>query len=99
MSYMTEANDIAAALRGKAKPPGIKARKPTVRNLDVLNFMREFLAENDQLPPMEHIAGHFGWSSPMAAQSHINALVKHGLIERNACGKYRFSRIQKGSAT
>lgn len=31
--------------------------------------------------------------------SHINALVKHGLIERNACGKYRFSRIQKGSAT
>ena len=99
MSYMTEANDIAAALRCKAKPPGIKACKSTERNLDVLNFMREFFAENDQLPPMEHIADHFGWSSPMAAQSHINALVKHGLIERNACGKYRFSRIQKGSAT
>ena len=99
MSYMTEANDIAAALRCKAKPPGIKARKPTVRNLDVLNFMREFFSENDQLPPMEHIAANFGWASPMAAQSHINALVKHGLIERNACGKYRFSRIQKGSAT
>ena len=31
--------------------------------------------------------------------AHINALVKHGLIERHACGKCRFSRIQNGSAT
>ena len=99
MSSMSEANAIAAALRGKAKPPGIKAPKPTVRNLDVLNFMREFLAENDQLPPMAHIAAHFGWSSAQSALEHVESLMRHGLIERNACGKLRFSRIQKGSAT
>jgi SOS-response transcriptional repressor LexA len=97
MNYMTEANTIAAALRGKAKPPGVKAHKPTARNHDVMDFMRAFFAENDQLPPMAHIAAHFGWASTMAAQMHINSLEKHGLIERNACGKYRFSRSDKAS--
>ena len=60
MSYMSEANAIAAALRGKAKPPGKRAPGPTRRNLQVLGYMRDFFAQNDQLPPMAHIAAHFG---------------------------------------
>lgn len=38
------------------------------------------------------IAKHFGWASANAAQAHINALLKHRLVERNACGKLRFVR-------
>ena len=92
MSYMAEANAIAAQLRGKAKPTGRKATGPTPRNQDVLAFMREFFAENDQLPPVERIAKHFGWASLQSAHCHLEALQKHGLIERNAVGKFRFAR-------
>lgn len=86
------ANSIADRLRGRAKPTGVKATGPTPRNLDVLAFMREFWAENDQLPPMTHIAHHFWWVSTQAAQCHVDALAHHGMLERNVCGKYRFAR-------
>ena len=89
---MAEANAIAAQLRGKAKPTGRKATGPTPRNQDVLAFMREFFVENDQLPPVERIAKHFGWASMQSAHCHLEALQKHGLIERNAVGKFRFAR-------
>ena len=92
MSYMSEANAIAAAIRGKAKPPGKMAPGPTRRNLQVLGYMRDFFAQNDQLPPMAHIAAHFGWSSDQSALEHVESLMRHGLVERNACGKLRFSR-------
>ena len=98
MSYMAEANEIAARLRGRAKPParakptGRKATEPTPRNLDVLAFMRAFFAENDQLPPVATVCEQFGWVSLQAAQCHVDALAHHGLIERNAVGKWRFAR-------
>lgn len=69
-------------------------RAPSERCLQVLAFMREFLAENDQLPPACAIAKHFGWASANAAQEHINALRGHGLVETNACGKLRFVRTK-----
>jgi len=71
----------------------------TYRQRDVLHFMRCFLLENDQLPPMHAIAEHFGNSSPNSAQSHINALERKGFIERNAVGKYRFVRDRVMAAT
>lgn len=98
MSYMHEANAIAASLRGRAKPParakptGRKATEPTPRNLDVLAYMRQFFKENDQLPPVATVCEHFGWVSPQAAQCHVDALARHGLLERNAVGKWRFAR-------
>ncbi|MDR3015210.1 MAG: hypothetical protein LBV56_07195 [Delftia acidovorans] len=67
-------------------------KQPSERSLQVLAFMREFFAANDQLPPADAIATHFGWASANAAQAHINALLKHRLVERNACGKLRFAR-------
>ncbi len=67
-------------------------KQPSERSLQVLAFMREFLAENDQLPPACAIAKHFGWASANAAQEHINTLRGHGLVETNACGKLRFAR-------
>ncbi|EPD35103.1 hypothetical protein N5D66_28005 [Delftia tsuruhatensis] len=67
-------------------------KQPSERSMQVLAFMREFFAANDQLPPVDLIAAHFGWSSANAAQTHINTLLKHGQVERNACGKLRFAR-------
>ena len=92
MSYMHEANAIAARLRGKAKPPGKKVEGPTQRNQDVFAFMRLFFLENDQLPPVATVCEHFGWRSLQAGQDHVDALLRHGLIERNAVGKLRFAR-------
>lgn len=92
MSYMHEANAIAARLRGRASPPGRKATGPTPRNLDVMAYLRHFFEQNDQLPPVERIAKHFGWASMQSAHCHLEALQKHGLIERNAVGKFRFAR-------
>ena len=67
-------------------------RAPSERCLQVLAFMREFLAENDQLPPACAIAKHFGWASANAACTHLSALRRHGLVEPNACRKLRFVR-------
>ena len=105
MSYMTEANAIADALRGRGsqraapiarrgRGPG---RAPTARNLAVLAFMREFFAANDQLPPVSAIVRHFGWTSQGAAQGHVEALRRFGLVESNAVGKLRFVRPREGA--
>ncbi len=67
-------------------------KQPSERSLQVLAFMREFFAENDQLPPAEVIAKHFGWASVNSACTHLSALRRHGLVETNACGKLRFVR-------
>lgn len=66
---------------------------------EVLHFMRCFLLENDQLPPMHTIAEHFGHRSPNSAQNHLNALERKGFIERNAVGKFRFVRDRVTAAT
>lgn len=58
----------------------------------VLDFMRKFHAENDQLPPCHFIADHFGVANN-AAYELIATLEKKGAIERNVLGcKYRFAR-------
>lgn len=95
MSYMNEANAIADELRRAPRPPachGGGRDAPTPRALEVLAYMREFYSANDQLPPKAKIAEHFGWTSPNAAQDYVGALMRHGLLERNAVGKLRFAR-------
>lgn len=91
-SYMAEANAIAAALRKQPAPASRRPAQPTTANLAVLAFMREFFADNDQLPPVAVVARHFGWSGMSAVQHHVSALMHHGLVERNAVGKLRFTR-------
>lgn len=92
MSYMAEANAIAARLRGgpvrQARGP---ASAPTAKNLEVLAYMREFYLENDQLPPVAIIAEHFGMNTT-GADWHAKALLRLGIVERNAVGKLRFAR-------
>jgi SOS-response transcriptional repressor LexA len=64
----------------------------THRQAEIVAFMRAFYAENDQLPPLHAIKTHFGWSSDNGAHQHLEALARKGCIERNAVGKYRFTR-------
>ena len=64
----------------------------SIRQQQVLGFMLQFLAENDQLPPMSAIAPYFGFRSPNSAQEHVNALARKGFLERNAVGNFRFVR-------
>lgn len=93
MPYMREANAIAARLRGQPERHGRgrPAAGPSRKNLDVLVYMREFFRENDQLPPVSRIASYFGMNVA-GADWHIKALLRFGMIERNAVGKLRFAR-------
>lgn len=95
-NYMTQANVIADALRGRGAvhlPPRRRgpAAAPSALNLEVLAFMQAFFGDNDQLPPVAVVAKHFGWAVG-SADWHIQALIKHGLLERNALGKLKFAR-------
>ena len=55
-------------------------------------FMREFFAENDQLPTVAVICEKFG-KYPNQIHELQLALMKHGLIERNAVHKFKFARV------
>lgn len=66
----------------------------TTKQAEVLAFMRQFFAENDQLPPASALRIRFGWASENAAASYLITLAKKGHIEHNAVGKYRFTRSQ-----
>jgi SOS-response transcriptional repressor LexA len=67
----------------------------TKKQQEVLNFMRAFFEEQDQLPPCHVIRDHFGWASDNAAYCFQIALEDRGLIEKNAVGKYRFARVRE----
>lgn len=64
----------------------------TSRQLQVMAFMRQFLAANGQMPPVQTISAYFGWTSPNSAQQHINSLSRKGVLERNVIGSWRFTR-------
>lgn len=58
---------------------------------ETLDFMREFFAANDQLPPSQAVADHFNIFLN-AAQCRVDQLVKHGRLQKNAVGKNMFAR-------
>lgn len=103
MSYMLEANEIAARLRGKTPPAPRKPRWPampaagsqlsdlTDKQEQMLAFMRGFLAEHDQLPPVSIVAKEFGMN-PNGAQWHLAEMARKGALEKNAAGRWRFAR-------
>lgn len=64
-----------------------------MRQREVLDFMREFFYENDQLPPMKEIAKRFRFNSANTAFEIVRALEGKGYIERNAVKKFRFARV------
>lgn len=57
----------------------------------VLAFAHVFLEDEDQFPPLRATATRFGMRFQTVA-NHYRRLEKAGFIERNAVGKYRFTR-------
>lgn len=57
-------------------------KRLTAKQAAVLGFMREYQASNDNMPTMPAIARRFGFASVNAANDHVQALVKHGHLER-----------------
>jgi repressor LexA len=54
---------------------------PTVRQSEILDFVRQALAETGAPPTREEIARAFGFRSLNAAEQHLQALQRKGLIE------------------
>lgn len=71
----------------------------TARQREVLAYMRAFLADNDQMPPLQLIADHFGYRAAAGAQFQVLALKRKGYLEANATGKVRFVRARVMAAT
>jgi SOS-response transcriptional repressor LexA len=61
-------------------------RPLTIRQAEALDFIRAFYDRNDQLPPVDTIAEHFGFASRNAAHEMLLALERKGHIERNEVG-------------
>lgn len=90
MSTQTLSRDVT---RYAASTRTFLAAQPlTDRQQEVLDYMREFHAENDQLPPAHQIARHFGLKSANTVVQHLEALVRKRRLEANAVGKLRFVR-------
>ncbi|MES2708293.1 MAG: transcriptional repressor LexA [Verrucomicrobiota bacterium] len=53
----------------------------THRQKEVLDFIRSRADANQMPPTLREIAEHFGWSSPSAAQEHVTALRRKGMLE------------------
>lgn len=56
--------------------------KLTAKQEEILAFMVEYEAANDNMPTMPTIARHFGYASANAANDHVQALVRAGRLER-----------------
>ena len=57
-------------------------RQPTAKQLKVLRFVADFRARHSYAPTHREICDHFGWTSTVAAVSHLEALERRGLVER-----------------
>jgi len=65
--------------------------KLTLKQEQILDFIRAHLAEEDRVPTRLEIATHFGFKSQNAAQSHINYLIDKKKLEVRGC-HYRLAR-------
>lgn len=52
----------------------------TNRQLDVLDFIKRFIADNGYSPTVREIASGMGLKSPSSVQDHLRSLVKNGII-------------------
>jgi len=57
--------------------------KLTVRQQELLTYLRQHQREQGVMPSTRDIQRHFGFSSQTAAMSHLRALEKKGVIQRH----------------
>src|SRR5687768_3908303 len=56
----------------------------TDRQIELLEFLRQYQRETGVMPSTRDIQRHFGFSSQTAAMTHLRALEKKGAIQRHA---------------
>ena len=66
--------------------------KLTVRQKDVLNYIKSYIANHGYPPAVREIGSALGLNSPATIQSHINALESKGYIKKTN-SKYRSLEI------
>ena len=81
------------------------AKNPTLTdaNREQIEYMREFLSENDRLPNRREFnlsfslrnSEHYGWASHNAADLTMKKFVQLGVIEPSGSYYYRFVRPSK----
>lgn len=54
----------------------------TPRQLQVLAYIRKYIAEQGYAPTYREIVKHFRWATPNAAACHVAALVRKGLLRQ-----------------
>lgn len=64
----------------------------TALQTEVIAYCRQYLLDNDQLPPSRMLQDRFGWKSQTSSVQQMNALVKLGVLTYNANGKLMFRR-------
>lgn len=67
----------------------------TARQSEILQFIHRFLAENGTTPTRAEIVVEFGFASPTAAEDHLRALEKKGVLEL-VPGSSRNIRLREG---
>lgn len=71
------------------------ARPLTKRELKVVAYLKEHLAEEDRLPTTRELAAHFGWRSATSGVLLFKILVAKGVLEARGDKErkhYRFVR-------
>ena len=58
---------------------------------DLISFMKNYLKENDQLPPHLVIANHFD-VAPNGVNQRLSRLEREGVFQRNDVNKLKFAR-------
>lgn len=69
----------------------------TARQARVLEFIREFMAENSMPPTRMEICAALGFASPNAAEDHLRTLARKGVLELLP-GSSRGIRLKGGPA-
>lgn len=70
--------------------PIMRSVKPlTEAQRSVLEFIREHAAQFGSSPTAREIADHFGFASQTAATTHVDAMIRKGILERGIAGKSR----------
>lgn len=50
---------------------------------EVLNYIKDHLAEHGYSPTLDKISRHFDWTSINSATGHVNALCRKGYLKRH----------------
>ena len=61
---------------------------------EIVEYMRQFLADNDQMPPHLTLAYHFS-VNPNAINERLSRLEQDGVFQRNSVNKLMFARLSK----